>query len=515
MKQAFMDLLYTNLILKNDFMPVKDHEGRIPLRNDIRILEKHIFGTSQIVEIVDTDLLDERNLDEKLKFNRKILSDYAGKETVYYYEIFLFTTVPEINKIEMIKSAQYQSEYGQKYLKCFTIDLSQKQVLKYFDRPHSSNGLEKTINATLLTNAERALTFEEMSRFIMDKERQMTIRYKAKKPVFTYIFISINIAVWVLLNILAMTKGWHLDQYGVKDNIKIMDGEYWRFVTPIFLHANLVHLVVNCYSLYAIGVLVERIFGHTKFLFIYMIAGIAGNIASFMLSIHQAVGASGAIFGLLGAMLYFGIENPGMFKRTFGMNIIVTIAINLVYGFSTPGIDNFAHLGGLAGGLLAGGIVQVSGINSRLLNRYMIAVLTIVLMGASIYYGFTNSQNRTLYQLENAQKAVQEEKWPDAENLAENALGIGNVRLDMIKQSLFIAAQSEVAQGKYDEAVEHSKQMISLDPATGHYILGICYYNMGKYDLSKQELLEAKRQNAKFSNIDAILDSLEKGGLGQ
>ena len=107
---------------------------------------------------------------------------------------------------------------------------------------------------------------------------------------------------------------------------------------------------MNTLALYYLGVAVERIFGNVRFIFIYLFAGATGFIASFIFSSVLSAGASGAIYGCFGALLFFSAINPKLFFRTIGLNLFVVLGINLVFSFTASGIDNAGHLGGLAGG---------------------------------------------------------------------------------------------------------------------------------------------------------------------
>lgn len=149
------------------------------------------------------------------------------------------------------------------------------------------------------------------------------------------------------------TNTLNLIQWGAKYNPLIIEGEWWRLFSAMFLHIGFFHLMMNGLALYFLGTLVERIFGSIRFFFIYMIAGLIGSLASFAFMGAVSAGASGAIFGCFGALLYFGLIHRELFFRTMGQNVIVILVINLVFGFVVQGIDMGAHLGGLAGGFLA------------------------------------------------------------------------------------------------------------------------------------------------------------------
>lgn len=143
--------------------------------------------------------------------------------------------------------------------------------------------------------------------------------------------------------------------FGAKVNELIVAGEWWRLITPIFVHGSLLHFFFNAYALYSLGREVERFYGAARFTLVFFFAGVAGTTASLWLSPAPSVGASGAIFGLIGAeavLLYRNRALLGERARAGLQNILLIAAVNLVIGFQGGmRIDNWAHLGGLAGGL--------------------------------------------------------------------------------------------------------------------------------------------------------------------
>jgi rhomboid protease GluP len=180
----------------------------------------------------------------------------------------------------------------------------------------------------------------------------------AKVPTVTYILLGSTIFVFLLQYLTQTLYGTisGLDPvayWGAKINDLIKAGQYWRLVTPIWLHASIMHILFNMYALFVIGRGLEMQYGHERFLELYLLSGIAGNIASFMLSTKASLGASTAIFGLIAAQTVFVYQNRALYgKRAPNMllNNVMIIIINLILGLS-PGIDNMGHLGGLVGGL--------------------------------------------------------------------------------------------------------------------------------------------------------------------
>ena len=169
-----------------------------------------------------------------------------------------------------------------------------------------------------------------------------------EKPIVTMMLIFINIIVYLLSLV---------DYNGILNNfanyyLYVQNGEYYRLITSMFVHANILHLVSNMYALYVIGPIIEKYYGKGKFLLIYLGSGIIGSLFSVVLTNYASVGASGAIFGLFGALLYFGYKYRATLDGFLRSSIIPTLLVNLLLGFMIPGIDVSAHLGGLIGGLL-------------------------------------------------------------------------------------------------------------------------------------------------------------------
>ena len=159
-------------------------------------------------------------------------------------------------------------------------------------------------------------------------------------------------------------------------------------MTCTFLHANLFHLLFNMYSLYIIGNQLENYVGKWKFLGIYIISGISGSLLSCVFSNSISVGASGAIFGLLGAILYFGYHYRLYLGSVLKNQIIPLIIINLSIGFLSTGIDNAAHIGGLLGGYLSMMAFGVDGKSdqSEKINGSIVLVIYIIFLSYIVFF---------------------------------------------------------------------------------------------------------------------------------
>nr|AIY60683.1 rhomboid protein Phaam_RBL10 [Phalaenopsis amabilis] len=168
------------------------------------------------------------------------------------------------------------------------------------------------------------------------------------KRLWTNILLALNILVYIGQ---IATQG-KLLLWGAKVNTLIDKGQLWRLLTSSFLHANIGHLMVNCYSLNSIGPTVEQLSGPRRFLAIYVISAIASSLMSYHLCQSPAVGASGAIFGLVGSFSVFVLRHRSIFGggKDELQQIAHVIAINMVIGLLSRGIDNWGHLGGFLGG---------------------------------------------------------------------------------------------------------------------------------------------------------------------
>ena len=174
--------------------------------------------------------------------------------------------------------------------------------------------------------------------------------FQKKTPTITYILMAIN----VLFFLGARFFPNFLENFFLV-NAANMQGQWYRILTSAFLHYGFFHFLCNMYALYVIGPQIESFLGKGKYIFVYLISAITGNLFSmmFMGNNQASLGASGAIFGLLGSLLYFGYHYRVYLGNILKSQIIPLILLNLLLGMVVSGVDNFAHIGGLIGGVLA------------------------------------------------------------------------------------------------------------------------------------------------------------------
>ena len=213
--------------------------------------------------------------------------------------------------------------------------------------------------------------------------------FKPKKPIITVSLIIINVIVFILMYIFGKGSqdAFTLIKFGAFQKELILGGEYYRLITSAFLHIGIFHLLFNCYALYVIGRQLESFLGKIKFLIIYFVSALCGSLMSMIFPISISAGASGAIFGLLGSLLYFGYNYRVYLGTVLKSQIIPLILINLIFGFMVSGINNAAHIGGLIGGIL---ITMSLGIKYKSKKSEQIngIVLLSIFLGFLIYMGF-------------------------------------------------------------------------------------------------------------------------------
>lgn len=293
----------------------------------------------RIVRIVSGYIHNEEQMDFDLFKTKKVMNKIKRKTFSFQMNVLsIYTDLGENAKLQEIKNIKSIYLYDEKDLKKYKDDLiafpNIDKKLKFTEA-----GLQLFLKITEDINAKNKTDAEKVEEV-----------FKPKDPIITKILIGINVLVFVLMMF-----------FGQYDNMInrfctygpfIRFGEYYRLLTGIFLHANIFHLLFNMYALYVIGSQIESFMGKGKYIIIYLFSGLVGSLLSITLNNAPSVGASGAIFGLMGCLLYFGYYYRVYLGNVLKSQIIPLLLFNLVFGFIVTGIDNFAHIGGLIGGIL-------------------------------------------------------------------------------------------------------------------------------------------------------------------
>ncbi len=179
-------------------------------------------------------------------------------------------------------------------------------------------------------------------------------------------YMPLTTTILVLIAIVFAFEVWTSAFFSDEDMVRLgaivpgllERGEYWRLIAAMFLHGGWLHWALNSWALYQLGTLYETLFGSARFAMVYFVSGLCASIASSLYEHGPAVGASGAIFGILGAFIFSLLRHPQYrhqpWTRGLITQLVFWIVVNIAIGFSVKFIDNAAHIAGLVSGLLLG-----------------------------------------------------------------------------------------------------------------------------------------------------------------
>jgi len=342
--------------------------------------------------------------------------------------------------------------------------------------------------------------------------RPVSYRVPTGRPVVTYVLLAAIIVVFVVETALTelggLTSTEMLVLLGAKATPLIASGEYWRLFTAMFLHVNLAHIFFNGYALLAIGTELERLFGSPRFVIVYFVSGLFGSLASYAFSYSLSAGASVAIFGLVGALAAFFMlhhERLGAWGRTRLANIAFLIVVNLVLGFTQPGIDNLGHMGGLVSGFGLGWALApryaLDPIAARVVDqnrpqRYWPAVaagLLLLVAGTALAtVKVRGSAELLLYQ---GHEAIARQAWQEAADEFEAAIAQDADAVDA--DAYFHLGLAYNHLGQLGRAADAYEQALARDPndAASHWNLALTYLDLERTDLSREHFEEYLRLN--------------------
>ncbi|MDA8443429.1 MAG: rhomboid family intramembrane serine protease [Peptococcaceae bacterium] len=331
------------------------------------------YSTADIVAGLKTefDNLERVRLAKKLQFANQIV-------------ICVFAAEVEESIEDQLLAAKQVSAVSRCYLTPWLVELDEARLITTKGLPPGNFGLLGSDSPLKYPElAEDAYTRPPAEQQAVSSEARQGMMRRAV-PWVSYSLIGVCVLVSLLTGFSTNTQT--LVDWGAKVNSMVAAGQYWRLLTAAFLHVGLLHLAFNMVFLYYLGPTVERFFGPWRFFVIYVLAGIAGNLSSFAFSTSVSVGASGALFGIMGAYLYFWWRTPEIGKR-IGRDVIILILFNLAYGQINPSVDNWAHLGGLIGGFLISAVVGLPTNKVPVYTRVLALALFAIFVAWAFTYG--------------------------------------------------------------------------------------------------------------------------------
>jgi len=366
------DMVIMNLL--NYFITEENYNPMIIHGINNEIWLENLNNEYKIVRIVSHHIHNKEQLDfDKFKLAR-IVSQVKKKTLSFKVKVLNIYTDIEDTKILSDNDIYISKEK----------DINNPKLINIFPNivektERKENGIEYFVKVTDNINKKN------------EKRSKMAEKiFSYKKPIITYIIISLCI---LLFGAMYMFGNGSEDKltllaFGANLDLLVESGQIYRLFTCIFLHIGIFHLVCNMYSLCVIGKEVESLYGKLKFLIIYILSGICGSILSLAFNANTiSAGASGAIFGLLGAMLYFGYYYRTYLGASIKSSVLPVIILNLIIGFLNPGIDNSAHIGGLVAGIFSSMLVGVPDKSGKR-DRINGIVLTIIYIAFICYLAF-------------------------------------------------------------------------------------------------------------------------------
>ena len=358
--------------------------------------------------------------------------------------------------------------------------------------------------------------------------QRVSLRLPLHRTVATWALLAAIVAVFIVETLLGgSTSSEVLIRMGAKYAPRIAAGEYWRLFTSMFLHIGVMHLAFNGYALFIIGTELERLFGTGRFLTVYLFSGLFGSLVSYALSDSLSAGASGAIFGIIGALAAFFLihrERLGAWGTRRLGNIALVLVLNLAWGFSQPDrIDNRAHVGGLLAGLALGWALapryELDWIRGQVLDRnrlgrYWPALgLAALLLVGGTALTTASYRNSPRSHLVLGQQAIEAEEWDKAAAELEQAIALDP---ELANASVYFhlgLAYNFLEQPQ--EAITAYEAVLQLDPdqAVVHWNLAITYLEVGRYADARASLeTYAELTPAGPEEVKPFLDELESSG---
>ena len=359
------DLVVMNLI--NYFITEENYNPMLIHGLNDEIWLENLDSDYKIIRIVSHHIHNKEQLDfDKFRLG-KIVKQVKKKTFSFRVNVLNIYTDIENDKILTDNDVCIKDEK----------DINNPKLISIFPNivnktMHEENGIEYFVKISNSINAKNELR---------NKTAEKIFSYKV--PVVTYIIMTICILLFALMYILGNGSEdiGTLLYFGANLDSLVKEGQIYRLFTCMFLHIGMWHLICNMYSLYVIGKEIENLYGKVKYIIIFIGSGIFGSILS-MAFTHNTVsaGASGAIFGLLGSLLYFGYYYRAYLGNTITKSILPVIFINLIIGFVSSGIDNAAHVGGLVGGILLSMLVGVPGKSTKRdnINGIILTILYLI-----------------------------------------------------------------------------------------------------------------------------------------
>lgn len=365
-----------------------------------------------------------------------------------------------------------------------------KQLETELGIPADTFQVPTKLDESTVTN-ERSVVINYITTKVSDEQ----VQARKEKPYVTYVLLAIQIAVFLIMTFTGgtSTNTFNLVRWGAKFNPLIFAGEWWRFITPMFIHIGLLHLLMNSVVLYIIGPMAEKLYGKWRYALIYVLSGITGVVASFAFNINVAAGASTAIFGIFGALLYLVVLKPHIYARSLGISIAGLVVVNLVVDLFSQGIDLAGHIGGLVGGFLIAGALSMPHQYFHW-RRILYGASAVLLTAFFLWFGFDKGKHP--YDPQNANAVagafIQNEDYKTAQKILHQLQFSGSADALTFTNLAVIAT----IQGNEIEAADFAREAIAQESFNphAHFLLARSYEVQGNLEQALKEATIAVEQ---------------------
>ncbi len=308
-----------------------------------------------VVNLVDTEKINIKELPQIIKTSEAVYDAVAKKYG--FRSVIIFNVIPEIiSSMDTMDYVDNAEEFisQPKYSIALGVDLTNGTVHKNPKQPYKLMNIIKYAESALGTNSD---------------EYTKELKPVRKFSFFMLVIILLNLTMLALTELNGGSDNLlTLIQFGALEKTLVLyNGEYWRLLSCMFLHAGLAHFAYNSLSLYIFGDRVEKYMGRLNFILIYLISGIAGSVASLFFANAVCVGASGGIFGLMGAVLILARFTDREVANLSYYSILLIAVIGILMGFIMPNVGNAAHIGGFTTGMILSFVVLLNAKKNNLL----------------------------------------------------------------------------------------------------------------------------------------------------
>lgn len=339
-------------------LPLMQFKMTAMLKNSGNTTSAAIFARAESPVIYVVSIVDNKRIliGEFDKYIRKVAAELNEKNKSFINNVICVNILADTDISEIKKFSDERELETDGNTHCVWWYTDGEKLYFGKNQPSKVFGIEKAINKALTYGKEQKndenMSLEGIHKAAVEKSK---LKEVTKIPFATYILLAVNILIFICEFILGEES--IVNKFAVNGTYVFEYHQWYRIFTYMFLHGGIEHIAMNSLSLYIYGTRTEKYSGTAKFIFVYIISGIAGGLLSALFNDGFAVGASGAIFGIIGFMLALCRKTGKQIDGLGYMTMLLIAIVSIGFGFADPQIDNFGHIGGFIAGFIVGNIM--------------------------------------------------------------------------------------------------------------------------------------------------------------